>query len=50
MFNTGLYATGLVLAALLTPSGAVFAASAGQIQHLSGTLSVQRADGSTRIL
>ena len=39
---------GLFLLSALT-SGA-FAASAGQIQHLSGTLSVQRADGSIRIL
>ena len=41
---------GLALAAINLVSGAVFAAGAGQVQHLSGTLSVQRADGSVRIL
>jgi hypothetical protein len=40
--------TGLVLLSAFS-SGAL-AAGAGQIQHLSGTLSVQRADGSIRIL
>ncbi len=44
-----LYATGLMFA-LLGAIGAVYADSAGQVQRLSGTLSVQRADGSVRIL
>jgi len=38
------------VAVLAAISGSAFAAGAGQIQHLSGTLSVQRADGSVRIL
>lgn len=40
--------TGILLSGFLAAS--VFAAGAGQVQHLSGTLSVQRADGSVRIL
>lgn len=39
---------GLVLSSVC--SLPAFAAGAGQVQHLSGTLSVQRADGSVRIL
>ena len=50
MFTTKVFAAGFMLAVLGMPSGAAFAQSAGQVQHLSGTLSVQRADGSTRIL
>lgn len=50
MLNTRISAAALVLAAINLASGAVFAAGAGQVQHLSGTLSVQRADGSIRIL
>jgi len=42
--------SGAAVAVLAAISGSVFAAGAGQIQHLSGTLSVQRADGSVRIL
>ncbi len=40
----------LVIALLSITGGAAVAAGAGQVQHLSGTLSVQRADGSVRIL
>jgi hypothetical protein len=40
-----------VVFATLSATGALaFAAGAGQVQHLSGTLTVQRADGSVRIL
>ena len=39
---------GFVLLALF--SGSVLAAGAGTVTHLSGTLSVQRGDGSVRIL
>jgi len=46
--NIYLAGTGLVLLSAL--SSGVLAAGAGQVQHLSGTLSVQRADGSVRIL
>jgi len=42
--------SGAAVAVLAAISGSAFAAGAGQIQHLSGTLSVQRADGSVRIL
>jgi len=42
--------SGAAAAVLAAFSGGVLAAGAGQIQHLSGTLSVQRADGSVRIL
>jgi len=42
--------SGAAVAVLAAISGSVFAAGAGQIQNLSGTLSVQRADGSVRIL
>ena len=44
------FLSGAVAAVLAATSGSVLAAGAGQIQHLSGTLSVQRADGSVRIL
>jgi len=49
MKSTFIYGiTGMLLALL---SGAALAAgSTGQVQHLSGTLTVQRADGTTRIL
>mgnify|MGYP003344719032 FL=1 len=40
----------LVFAVLNTLAMSAFAAGAGQVQHLSGTLTVQRADGSVRIL
>jgi len=39
-----------MLAVLGLMSNAVLAAGAGQVQHLSGTLTVQRPDGSVRIL
>ena len=39
----------LVFSILSTLGVSVFAAGAGQVQHLSGTLTVQRADGSVRI-
>jgi len=42
--------SGAAAAVLAAFSGGVLAAGAGQIQHLRGTLSVQRADGSVRIL
>ena len=35
---------------LLSTAGLAFAQTGGQVQHLSGTLSVQRPDGSVRIL
>jgi len=41
---------GPALLALVLASTAALAAGAGTVTHLSGTLSVQRADGSTRIL
>ena len=49
MFSAKVYLVGLgmVLSAI---SSVALAAGAGQVQHLSGTLSVQRADGSIRIL
>ena len=50
MLATRVSMTRLVLAAISLVSGAVLAEGAGQVQHLSGTLSVQRADGSVRIL
>jgi hypothetical protein len=40
----------LVLAVLSTVGASAFAAGAGQVQHLSGTLTVQRPDGTVRIL
>lgn len=42
--------TGAVLAILSVLSASAFAASAGTVIHLSGSLSVQRPDGSVRIL
>jgi len=50
MFSTKIFLAGLGLAVFSVISGAAFAVGAGQIQHLSGTLSVQKADGSVRIL
>ena len=50
MLATRVSTAGLVMAVISLVSDAVFADSAGQVQHLSGTLSVQRADGSVRIL
>ena len=44
----GLFKAGLLLFALV--SSAAWAAEAGTVTHLSGTLSAQRADGSVRIL
>jgi hypothetical protein len=40
----------MVLATLSATGVLALAAGAGQVQHLSGTLTVQRADGSVRIL
>ena len=42
--------TGVMVALLSLISGGALAAGSGQVQHLSGTLSVQRADGTVRIL
>ena len=50
MLTSKISAAGFVLTAISMASGAVFAEGAGQVQHLSGTLSVQRPDGSVRIL
>ncbi len=50
MFEIKSYLAGASCILMGVLSTAVFAASAGQVQHLSGTLSVQRADGSIRIL
>jgi hypothetical protein len=41
---------GSLIVALFGLTGAAFAETAGQVQNLSGTLSVQRPDGSARIL
>jgi hypothetical protein len=41
---------GSLMFAVLWASGAVLAQGGGQVQHLSGTLSVQRPDGAVRIL
>ena len=49
MFSVRMGLTGLAMV-LLSTAGAALAAGAGQVQHLSGTLSVQRADGTVRIL
>ena len=50
MFTTRFYLNSLVAGLLVAAAGVASADSAGQIQHLSGTLSVQRPDGSVRIL
>lgn len=50
MFTTKFYLNSLVAVLFGVTAGAALAAGAGQIQHLSGTLSVQRPDGSVRIL
>ena len=50
MVTTKFYLGGLVVALLSATGGAALAAGAGQIQHLSGTLTVQRPDGTVRIL
>jgi hypothetical protein len=50
MLSPKIYLAGTGLVLLSALSSGVIAAGAGQIQHLSGTLSVQRADGSIRIL
>ena len=50
MLTTKFYSASITMAVLSALSGAAFAAGAGQVQHLSGTLSVQRPDGSVRIL
>jgi hypothetical protein len=50
MNSTKVYFSGLGFALLSAVSSMAFAAGAGQVQHLSGTLSVQRPDGSIRIL
>ncbi len=50
MFTIRFYASSIAIALLSAISGGVFAAGAGQVQHVSGTLSVQRADGSVRVL
>jgi hypothetical protein len=44
------FLVGIGAALLSVISGGALAAGAGQVQHLSGTLSVQRANGSVRIL
>ena len=50
MFSTRFYLSSLMVVLLGATGAPVFAASSGQVQHLSGTLSAQRADGSVRIL
>ena len=53
MFEAKSYLAGLgfvLMCVISTAASAASAAGAGQVQHLSGTLSVQRADGSIRIL
>ena len=49
MNTTRLYLNSMLLGLLGAICGTAFAAG-GQVQHLSGTLSVQRGDGSVRIL
>jgi len=49
MISVRMSLSGLALV-LLSAAGGALAAGAGQVQHLSGTLSVQRADGTVRIL
>jgi hypothetical protein len=44
------FCLGSLALTLCALANTVFAQAAGQVQHLSGTLSVQRADGSVRIL
>jgi hypothetical protein len=50
MLTIRFYLTGLVMALLSATGGAALAAGAGQVQHLSGTMTVQRPDGTVRIL
>ncbi len=50
MFKSRYSLSSVVLAALTVTAGSAMAAGAGQVQHLSGTLSVQRPDGTVRIL
>ena len=50
MFTIRFYVSSIALALLSAISGGVFAAGAGQVQHVSGTLSAQRADGAVRVL
>lgn len=50
MLTTRLSLGSLAMVLLSATAGAAMAAGAGQVQHLSGTLHVQRADGSVRIL
>jgi hypothetical protein len=50
MYLTKNYLAVLGLAVFSVIGGGAWAAGAGHVQHLSGTLSVQRADGSIRIL
>src|SRR6202162_4158801 len=50
MIVTRFYWFSLMGVLLSATSGAAFAEGAGQVQHLSGTLSVQRADGTVRTL
>jgi hypothetical protein len=49
MNTSRLFLNSILLGLLGAVCGATFAAG-GQVQHLSGTLSVQRADGTVRIL
>jgi len=50
MVTSKLYLGSVMLVLLTASGGQLFAAGAGQVQNLSGTLSVQRADGTVRIL
>ena len=50
MVTRGFYLNGLVAALLCAAGSAAFAAGAGQVQNMSGTLTVQRPDGAIRIL
>lgn len=50
MCSTRFYLSSLMVVLLGAISSVVYAAGAGQVQNLSGTLSAQRADGSVRIL
>lgn len=47
---TKIFLQAIVFATLSATGALALAAGAGQVQHLSGTLTVQRADGSVRIL
>ena len=50
MVTRGFYLSGIIGALLAAVASVTFAAGAGQVQNMSGTLTVQRPDGAIRIL